>query len=142
MKHTFVKLVSNKVLAAVLLSGAVLLMSPAQSKATPRNIEVISEASKATVQYTGSVDNALYFNVKVNNANSDKFTVTVTDNDGDVLYTQSFSDKNFDKKFKLLKSDDISRYNFKITSNNKELEQSFTVNASTKIVDDVVVTKQ
>lgn len=142
MKHTFVKLVSKKVLAAVLVSGAVLLTAPVQGKATPSHIEVISEASKATVQYTGSVENALYFNVKVTNANSDKFTVTVTDNDGDVLYTQTFSDANFDKKFKLLKSDDISRYNFKITSNNKELEQSFTVNASTRVVNDVVVTKQ
>jgi len=141
MKRTFLKVVSKKVLAVVLLSGAVLCMAPVTGKATPRTIEIISSANQATVQFAGSVDNALYFNVKVANTNSDKFTVTVTDNDGDVLYTQTFSDKSFDKKFKLLKSDDISRYNFKITSNNKDLEQSFSVNASTKVVDDVVVTK-
>lgn len=141
MTHTSVKVASKKVLAAVLLSGAVLLASPVTSKATPRNIEIISAASQATVQFAGSAENALFFNVKVANTNSDKFTVTVTDKEGDVLYTQSFNDKDFSKKFKLVKSDDISQYNFKITSANKDLEQSFTVNASTKVVDEVVVTK-
>jgi hypothetical protein len=104
-------------------------------------LEIITPANQATVQFAGSADNALYFNVKVANTYGDKFTVTVTDNDGDVLYSQSFSDKNFDKRFKLLKSDDISRYNFKITSNNKDIEQSFSVSATTKTVDDVTVTK-
>ena len=142
MKHTFIKTASKKVLTAVLLSAAVLLAAPNSGKASPRHVEILSSAStQATVQFAGSSDNALVFNVKVANNNGDKFTVTVTDNDGTVLYAQNFSDKNFDKKFKLLKSDDISRYNFKITSNNKELEQSFSVNASTKVVDDVVVTK-
>jgi len=140
MKLTFVKMVSKKVLAALLLSGAVFMVTP-KGNAAPRNIEIISSTNQATVQFAGSADNALYFNVKVANTNADKFTVTVTDNDGDVLYTQSFTDKNFEKKFKLLKSDDISRYNFKITSNNKDIEQSFSVSATTKTVEDVTVTK-
>lgn len=141
MKHTFVKVASKKVLAAVLLSGAVLFMAPAAVNAAPRNIEIITSASQATVQFAGAAENALFFNVKVANVNNDKFTVTVTDKDGDVLFSQSYTDKDFNKKFKLVKSDDISQYNFKITSSNKDLEQSFTVNASTKVVDDVVVTK-
>jgi len=40
-----------------------------------------------------------------------------------------------------LKSEDISSYNFKITSSNKSLEQNFAVDATTKTVDSVVVTK-
>ncbi|HWB27034.1 MAG TPA: hypothetical protein VG738_16240 [Chitinophagaceae bacterium] len=141
MKRTFVKMVSTKVLAAVLLSGSVLLAAPVTGKATPRTIEIISPATQATVQFAGAADNALYFNVKVANANGDKFTITVTDKEGDVLYTNEFSEKNFDKKFKLLKSDDISAYNFRITSSNKSLDQTFSVSATTKVVDDVTVTK-
>ena len=141
MKRTFIKIASKKVLAAVVLSAAVLLAAPNVSNATPRNIEIISSANQATVQFAGSADNALFFNVKVANTNGDKFTITVSDNDGDVLYSQEFSEKGFDKKFKLLKSDDISRYNFKISSNNKDIEQSFSVSASTKVVDDVKITK-
>lgn len=141
MKRTFVKIASKKVLAALLLSGAVLLATPNSGKATPTNIEIISSNNQASIQFAGSLDNALVFDVKVANTNGDKFTITVSDNDGNVLYTQGFSEKNFDKKFKLLKSDEISRYNFKITSNNKDLEQVFSVNASTKVVDDVVITK-
>ncbi|HVX48979.1 MAG TPA: hypothetical protein VHB48_02445 [Chitinophagaceae bacterium] len=135
-------LVSKKVLAAVLLSGSVLMAAPVTGNATPRTLEIISSASsQATVQFAGAAENALYFNVRVANTSGDKFTITVTDKDGDVLYTQAFNDKNFDKKFKLVKSDDISSYNFRITSANKDLEQTFSVNATTKVVDDVTVTK-
>jgi uncharacterized membrane protein YkoI len=83
----------------------------------------------------------MVFDVKLDNANGDKFTVTVTTKDGDVLFSKDFSDKAFAKKFKLVKSDDISSYNFKITSSNKDLEQTFVVDATTKTVDDVTVTK-
>jgi hypothetical protein len=141
MKRTFINIASKKVLAAVLLSGAVLFVTPNAVKATPTNIEIISSTNQASIQFAGSSDNALVFDVKVANANGDKFTITVADNDNNVLFTQSFSEKNFDKKFKLIKSDEISRYNFKITSTNKDLEQAFSVNASTKVVDDVVITK-
>ncbi len=142
MKRTFIKTASKKVLTAAVLTAAILFTTPNYGKATPRHIEILSSAStQAAVQFAGSADNALYFNVKVANTNGDKFTVTVSDNDGNVLFSQNFNDKSFDKKFKLLKSDDISRYNFKISSNNKDLEQSFSVNASTRVVDDVVVTK-
>jgi len=131
MKRTFL---------AVLVAGS-LFTAPVVSNATPRNIEIISASSQATVQFAGSAENALFFNVKVKNANADKFTITVSDKEGYVLFTQSFNDKDFNKKFKLVKSDDIAAYNFKITSANKDLEQSFTVNATTKVVDDVTVTK-
>lgn len=125
---------------AVLVAGS-LFAAPVVSNATPRNIEIISASSQASVQFAGSAENALFFNVKVNNVNGDKFTVTVSDKEGYVLFTQSFNDKDFNKKFKLVKSDDIAAYNFKITSANKELEQSFSVSAATKTVEDVTVTK-
>ncbi len=141
MKRTFIKIVSKKVLAAVLLSGAIFLAVPSTGKATTKNIEVLSSSNQASVQFKGSSDNALLFEVKVANTNGDKFTITVTDKDGDILYKNDFSEKGFDKKFKLLKSDDIAGYNFKITSSNKDLEQVFAINASTKMVDDVVITK-
>jgi len=141
MKRTFISIASKKVLAAVLLSGAVLLATPNVSNATPTNIEIISSNNQASIQFAGSFDNSLVFDVKVANAKGDKFTITISANDGTELYTQAFNEKNFDKKFRLVKSDDISRYNFKITSANKDLEQTFSVNASTKVVDDVVITK-
>ncbi len=127
----------NSFIAAILVSGAVLVAAPSFAK-TAGNVEA---TSKSSVQFVGASDEAMVFDVKLDNANGDTFTVTVTTKDGDVLFSKDFSDKSFSKKFKLLKSDDISSYNFKITSCNKSLEQNFAVDATTKTVDDVTVTK-
>jgi hypothetical protein len=141
MNKTSIATASKKVLAAVLVSSAILVAAPSFAKTTG-NIEILSASAQASVQYAGTTaDNALLFDVKLDNPTADKFTVTVTTKDGDVLFTKDFSDKSFAKKFKLLKSDDISSYTFKITSNNKNLEQTFVVDATTKTIDNVVVTK-
>jgi hypothetical protein len=141
MKTTQIATTGKKVLAAVLVSAAVLVAAPSFAKAT-RHIEILSASSQASVKYAGtSADNALMFDVNLDNPTSDKFTVTITTKEGDVLYAKEFSDKTFNKKFKLLKSDDISSYNFKITSANKNLEQTFVLDATVKTVDNVVVTK-
>jgi hypothetical protein len=130
----------KKVLAAVLVSGAILVASPSFAKAYA-HIEILTSSNQATLQFAGSTDEAIMFDVKVDNPTADKFTITVTTKDGDVLFSKDYSDKSFAKKFKLLKSIDISSYNFKITSTNKNLDQTFVVDASSKTVDTVVVTK-
>jgi hypothetical protein len=138
MKHSFI---AKKVLAALLVSGAILVAAPSFGKASS-HIEILKTSNQATMQFAGTTDdNAMLFDVKVDNPNGDTFTVTVSTKDGDVLFVRNFNDKSFAKKFKLLKSEDISSYNFKITSSNKSLEQNFAVDATTKTVDSVVVTK-
>jgi uncharacterized membrane protein YkoI len=138
MKSLFI---AKKVLTAVLVSGAVLVAAPSFGKAYS-HVEILKSSNQATVQFAGTTeDNAMLFDVKVDNPNGDKFTVTVSSKDGDILFVKDFNDKSFAKKFKLLKSNDISSYNFKITSSNKSLEQNFAVDATTKVIDSVVVTK-
>ena len=138
MKHSFI---AKKVLAALLVSGAILVAAPSFGKASS-HIEILKTSNQATMQFAGTTDdNAMLFDVKVDNPNGDTFTVTVSTKDGDVLFVRNFNDKSFAKKFKLLKSEDISSYNYKITSSNKSLEQNFAVDATTKTVDSVVVTK-
>ncbi len=140
MNNTSIANTVKKVLAAVLFSATVLVVVPSFAKTTS-HISTNSTTAQASVKFTGSTDNALFFDVALDNAAADKFTITITTKNGDVLFTKDFSDKNFAKKFKLVKSDDISSYNFKITSANKSLEQSFVVDATIKTVDNVVVTK-
>ncbi len=140
MNNTSIANNTKKVLAAVLFSATVLVVVPSFAKNTSL-ISTNNATAQASVKFTGSSDNALYFDVTLANPNADKFIITITTKDGDVLFTKDYSDKNFDKKFKLVKSDDISSYNFTITSGNKSLEQTFSVNASIKTVDNVVVTK-
>ena len=141
MNKTSIANAAKKVLAAALITATVLVAVPSFAKTT-RNIEILSSNSQAAVKFAGTTDdNAMLFEVNLANPAADKFTITITTKDGDVLFTKDFSDKNFARKFKLVKSDDISSYNFKISSANKDLEQTFVVNATVKTVDNVVVTK-
>jgi len=140
MNNTSIANTAKKVLAVALFSATVLVVAPSFAK-TSNHIATNNATAQASVKFTGSTDNALLFDVTLANPNADKFTITITTKDGDVLFTKDFSDTNFAKKFKLVKSDDISSYSFKITSSNKSLEQSFSVNASIATVDNVVVTK-
>lgn len=138
MKRTIVKIATKRVIAATLIAAVFAVSSV---KAGDK-IEILSEKNQANIQFVGSADNALFFNVKLDNPKGDKFTVIVKTADGTTLYNGEFNDKSFDKKFKLLKGEDNIRYSFNIKSSNKSLEQSFNVNTVTKSVDDVEITKQ
>lgn len=144
MKRSFVKFTSRKFMSVVLIAAAAVVLTPATSKANDNKkaaIEILSTENTTSVQFAGSTESALLFDVKVNNPKSDKFTLVIQSADGEVLYSQAYNDANFSKKVKLLKGGDNTSYRFTIKSANKALENSFVVDASIRTVDDVVVTK-
>jgi hypothetical protein len=141
MKRTIVKIVSKKFIPALIISAAMLACAPTQTKANAKNIEIISNENTASVQFQGSTDNAYMLTVNVNNPKGDKFALVIEGEDGQVLYSKDYTDVNFKKQIKILKTDDNNRYNISIHSSNKELENHFSISTVTKTVDDVVVTK-
>lgn len=143
MKRSFMKFTSRKFMSVVLIAATAAILTPAVSKANGDKkaaIEILSTENTTSVQFAGSTDNALLFDVKVNNPKADKFTLIIQA-DGEVLYNKEYNEVNFTKKVKLLKGGDNTSYKFTIKSSNKSLENSFVVNTVTKTVDDVVVTK-
>ena len=142
MKRIFLAFSGKKFLSAAFISASVLLTSLSGNAAiSTSNIEILS-GDKSSVQFSGSTSDALLFNVHVNNEKADNFTVTVKNTDGVVLFSKSFKDVDFEKQFKILKSDqDNGQYYFIVTSSNKNLEETFAVSSTTHIVDDVTVNK-
>ena len=101
---------------------------------------VSTQAEKnAQINYLGTQDGMVLFNVAFANPTGNKFVVTVTDRDGFTIYQEASSDKKFDKRFKLL-APDSSKLTF-VIKNAKEtaLTQSFEIN--THVVEDVIVTR-
>jgi hypothetical protein len=142
MKRTFVKIASKKFIPALIVTAAMLACAPTQAKANATHIiEILSNENTTTVQFQGSTDNAYFLNVIVNNPKTDKFTLIIQSEDGQVLFSKDYTDASFKKQIKILKTDDNNRYNISIRSSNKELENTFSISAVTKTVDDVVVTK-
>ncbi len=142
MKQLILKFAGKKFVTAAFLSASVLFTSFQSNAAiTHSNIEIIT-GTESNVQFTGSTSDALLFKVNISNSNAETFTLTIKNNDNNILYSGTFKGANFEKIFKVLKSDDDSeRYYFTINSANKNLNETYVVSAKTHTVDDVTVNK-
>ena len=98
-------------------------------------------ADKVEVKYTG-VDkyNQLTFNVKYSNPSGNTFTLSVLDENGESIFKSYYGDKQFDKTFKLPKSE-VSKLTFIIEDGKESLKQKFDVSVKTQVIEDVVVSK-
>ena len=91
------------------------------------------------VKYVGNSEDAVFFSVTVDNPTGGKFSVIVLDEEGNAIFQEIYSDKKFDKRFKLPKSEK-NKLTFVIRNfKTADIKQSFEIN--TKYVEDVTVTK-
>jgi hypothetical protein len=142
MKQAFLKFTGKKLVTAAFLSATLALSSFAgNATVTKSNIEILS-GENTNVQFSGSTNDALLFKVHVKNDKSDVFTLTIKNGAGDVLFSRSFNDADFQKQFKLLKGDQTNeRYTFTITSTNKNIEDTYVISSVARTVEDVAVNK-
>jgi hypothetical protein len=142
MKKTGLNNIARKFFAGSIL--ATVLFLTAQNKVFA-NTEVKNTiqtekglAEKASVKYVGSSNENLLFHVNYTNVNAKTFSIVVTDENGEAIYTTVVNEKNFDKTFALPKSLDLNKISFTIKSNEGVYHQSFSLNVKTVEVTDVV----
>ncbi len=98
-------------------------------------------ANAAEVKYIASKDGDGLFNVVYNNNSGSRFSVAVLDEFGNQLYQGFFSDKKFNKKFKLADPESASKLTFVIRNYGDNSVQRFQVDANERLVEDVRVTE-
>lgn len=133
MKKQSIQTIAKRFFLGNLLAAAVFLSA---------NAATINPANdKAEIKYTG-VDkyNQLSFNVKYSNPTGNTFNLTVLDENGELLFRGFYGDKQFDKTFKLPKSE-VSKLTFVIEDGKDSFKQKFDVNIKTQVIEDVVVSK-
>ena len=94
-------------------------------------------ASTAEVKYVNNMAGDFVFNVVYDNATGSRFSLRVLDADGNQLFQSFYSDKKFDKKFKI--TDAEGKFTFIIKNYQDNSTQRFEVNANTRLVEDVEV---
>lgn len=136
MKQTSIQTIAKRFFLGNLLAAALFLSVNA---ATVTTTNVASD--KVEVKYTG-VDkyNQLSFNVKYSNPAGNTFNLTVLDENGESIFKGFYGDKQFDKTFKLPKSE-VSKLTFLIEDGKESFKQRFEVNIKTQVIEDVVVSK-
>jgi len=96
-------------------------------------------ASMAEVSYIGSQEGEPLFHVSYNNSTGARFSIRVLDGEGHQLYQRIFTDKKFDKKFKITNTDTPGKMVFIVRSFGDNSVQSFQVDSDTRMVEDVEV---
>ena len=87
-----------------------------------------NSANTAEVKYVTQEGGGI-FNVRYNNAAGSRFSLVVLDADGDQLYTYVYSEKNFEKNFKLADPESFRKLVFIIRNLNDNTTQRFEVEA-------------
>lgn len=130
-KKTFTILALTAVSAVISLSASASGHEPKKHNA--------GSASAAEVFYIGSQEGQPLFNVVYDNNTGSRFSVSITDMQGDELFEGSYSGKNFDKKFKIADAVPEGKLTVTIRNYKDNSEQTFEINANTLLVEDVEV---
>ena len=96
---------------------------------------------KAEVKHIVTKDNKLIFQVLLDNEAGEKFSVSIKDEQGTLLFKEVYTDKKFAKKFELPEIENADRIIIAIRSLVNNQSQVFEINTTTRVYQDVVVSK-
>lgn len=119
--------------------GAMFVMTLATAHAQPAAGD--GQTEKASVKYLGTKDDMIVFNVAYANPQGNRFELVIKDQDGSMVYQNSFTDKSFYKQFRLPKTEK-DRIIF-VFHNNREADvvKTFEVNVNSRFVHAVAIKK-
>lgn len=130
----------SKFFKAAAVVVIITMATSARAQITPVSATVSELPSKAVVTYIATGSESLFFDVKVNNGEGERFTIVVKDDKGSTMYRESYNDRNFRKRFVLPKTD-TNKLTFQIRSESGSKSETFEINTKTRVVEEVVVTK-
>ena len=95
---------------------------------------------QVSVKYQGTTENNIIFKVEFENPTSEKFSLIIKNDNGDVVYHAQFSDAHFSKSVFFQNTDAQIHPTFIIrTGNNNEIVRQFAVNRT--LTESTVVTR-
>ena len=95
---------------------------------------------KAEVKHIETKENKLLFQILLDNESGERFTVSIKDEGGTILFKEVYTDKKFNKKFEFPEVED-EKIIILIRSLDNNQSQVFEINTTTRFYQDVVVNK-
>ena len=141
MKKQSIQIVAKKLFLGNLLAATLFLSANAATPASNNKPAYMVDANKVEVKYLG-LDrfNQLSFKVKYSNPTGSTFSLSVLDEAGEQVFKAYYGDKQFDKTFKLPKSE-VSKLTFVIENGKESLKEKFDVSVITNVSEEVTVSK-
>ena len=136
MRMPLVKNLYAGSLATVFAVSGFFPISPASS------IRESAEISSALqVKFLGGDNEALFFSVKYDNKAGNTFRLSVLDETGEACFQDNYSARDFEKKIKIPRLTDTDYVIFLIRSAKENIQLSYKVKVTTKVVDETVFLK-
>lgn len=123
------------------LVAAMLFLSANATTVNNKSWDIDPTSKKAEIKFVGSAAENLFFTVKYNNESGSSFKVFVLDENGETLFQERYTDKNFDKKFMFPGNPDISKLTFLVKTETGNFKEIFDVKVTTRMVAEVSVKK-
>jgi hypothetical protein len=139
MKKQSINTIAKRFFLGNVLAAMFFLSASANTGSTRVSID---PTKKVEVRYVGIQKESLYFNVKFNNEAGKSFKVYVLDEYGEVIYSDKFTEKTFDKKFVFPASQDLNKLTFVIHTDKGSYKEIFDVSFNSNTVSEVSVTKK
>jgi hypothetical protein len=125
--------------ATVFAAAALFTVGTAKLQAAPIIEKIINPTEQqVTVKYVGATDNNLIFHLEFDNKTGEKFYLIVKNENGDIVYQNSFNDVHFEKNIRLPKQDYEMQPTFIIRTATEQIERKFSV--ENKVSEKLVVT--
>ena len=135
----FLKTVVRNLSFALLLVVITVAGVTAQAVQASYAVPVTPAVSQPVVTYLGSGDEQMSFNMKYENAAGAKFLLTVRDSEGEILFDQVFTDKKFNKTFKV--PSEMGKLSFVLRDMKTKQQQTIEINTERRFVEEVSVTR-
>ena len=98
-------------------------------------------SSSLQVKFLGGNNQALFFDVKYDNKAGNPFKLVALDETGEACFQDKYSARVFDKKIKVPRLTDTDYVIFLIRSAKENIQLSYKVKVTTKVVDETVFLK-
>jgi hypothetical protein len=142
MTKTIMNSSAAKVLGSLFLSATLFFHASASNAQVATTTGKTDDASAASVTFIGSQDGDYIFDVQFDNASGDSYYVAVVDDSGNTLFKGLYSDKKFDKKFKLPAGEEINKVSFVIRNIRSKNVYTYAVAAKERQVEEVSVERK
>ncbi len=111
------------------------------TSATTQKVIGDDSSSVLEVKFLSGDNETLLFNVKYDNRNGGSFKLLALDETGEACFQDNYSAKDFEKKIKIPRLTDTDYVIFLIRSAKENIELSYKVKVTTKVVDETVFLK-
>jgi hypothetical protein len=122
--------------------AAVMILSTGSAQAGGEKNNGEKSIIPIEVKYIGSQNEQPVLEVSLDNASGEEFKVTLRDENGELLYSGSFNNKKFVKRFQF-DNGSSNPMRILLTISNKKLSQTetFEISKNRQIIEDVVIEK-